>query len=599
MDIKKHHFLYSPRRIIMGRFEEIQKVLNEVSPVPVNLPKLYLLGDTGAGKTTIIRKILGTEENKFPTTRQTRTTVAPTEYVIREGNDYDITVILKPLSEIEGYIDEIIREAIARFQKDNDKNKITKNLRQTSDQRFRLYYLLPQEYIDRISQKIIDLSPLVEQKVEEYKNDFPEDKEETGIFVEFALNELGEDYKSICNDVIAEIQRKVESVCDGEKLGSSWKIYKYSDSNKDSFLAKSKEILSSESNSISPLIEYARVRGNLKAPWVSPNTEAVIIDGEGIGHNTKETGQLSSRHYDYFYIADAILLIEESKKPFVAGGKNALKSICERGYKDKLLVLFTKLDEVEPYDIDDPTNDDRREEVQDALTNVLASLKEDGVDIDLSENTIYYLGGMKEKGLGEDAIEQLNSVLAWSRKLSKFEGSFVRPNYDFEMLSAFLVESTKKFNDLYQQMLEKQHWKTIEAFSRRMYLGIDGFRMFTPIADFEEKINDEIKKFIAKPISWSQEVSNQLKEQSLDSIRREFNKLIIEYARTEIISLPHDNWDRAYMYTGIGSTFKRRNDIKAILQSSVPPFVASIDTKKFKDRIKSMLEKAIANCEKV
>lgn len=582
----------------MSRFEEIQEALNEVSPVPVDLPKLYLLGDTGAGKTTIIRKILGTEESKFPTTRQTRTTVAPTEYVIREGSEYDITVILKPLSEIESYIDEIIREAITRFQKDKDNKKIIKNLRQTSDQRFRLYYLLSQEYMESISQQIVDLSPHVEKKIEEYKSDFPEDKEETGIFVEFALNELGEDYKSLCNDVIAEIQRKAESVCDGEKLGASWKVYKHAVSDKASFIAKSKEILSSETNSISPLIEYARIRGNLKAPWVSPNTEAVIIDGEGIGHNTKETGQLSSRHYDYFYIADAILLIEESKKPFVAGGKSALKSIYERGYKDKLLVLFTKLDEVEPYDTDDPSNDDRIEEVQDAFTNVLASLKEDGVDIDLSNNSIYYLGGMKEEGLGEDVIEQVNSVFLQSQSLSRFERSFVRPNYDFEMLSAFLVESTKKFNELYQQMLRNQHWKTVEAFNRRMDMGIDGFRMFTPITDFEEKVNDEIKAFISSPVSWHQEVSDKLKEQSLDSIRREFNKLIIGFARTEIISLPHDAWNRAYMYSGRGSTFRRRDDIEAILQSSVPPFVSSANTKEFKDRVKSILEEAIANCEK-
>jgi len=74
----------------MSRFEEIQKALDAVSPVPVDLPRLYLLGDTGAGKTTIIRKILGTDESKFPTTRQTRTTVAPTEYSGTTKIDQDL-----------------------------------------------------------------------------------------------------------------------------------------------------------------------------------------------------------------------------------------------------------------------------------------------------------------------------------------------------------------------------------------------------------------------------------------------------------------------------------------------------------------------------
>src|SRR2546428_11223829 len=50
----------------MSRFDELQRRLEELSPIPVNMPKLYLLGDTGAGKTTIVRRILGTEELKFP-----------------------------------------------------------------------------------------------------------------------------------------------------------------------------------------------------------------------------------------------------------------------------------------------------------------------------------------------------------------------------------------------------------------------------------------------------------------------------------------------------------------------------------------------------
>ena len=72
----------------MSRYQEIQDKLNTVSPAPLDLPKLYFLGDTGAGKTTIIRKLLGTEESKFPTTRQKRTTVAPTEYVIHNGTGF-------------------------------------------------------------------------------------------------------------------------------------------------------------------------------------------------------------------------------------------------------------------------------------------------------------------------------------------------------------------------------------------------------------------------------------------------------------------------------------------------------------------------------
>jgi hypothetical protein len=227
-------------------------------------------------------------------------------------------------------------------------------------------------------------------------------------------------------------------------------VYKHEATSKTSLIAKCKEILSSEAISISPVIEHARIRGKLAAPWLDIGTEAVFIDGEGIGHDAKEAGQLDSRHYDYFYGSDAILLIEESKKPFVAGGKSALKGIFQRGYGEKLIVLFTKLDEVEPYDTDNPTDDDRIEDVRDGLTNVLASIREEGQEIELDDARILFLGGLQQDGMNPRAVRQVNVIFSQAREMSRFQRTFVKPEYDFEMLSAFLVESTKKFNALYQ-----------------------------------------------------------------------------------------------------------------------------------------------------
>lgn len=582
----------------MSRYQEIQNALKVVSPLPVDLPKLYFLGDTGAGKTTIIRKFLGTEESKFPTTRQKRTTVAPTEFVIRNGENFDITVFIKSREEVVGYVDEILKEAIGKYYKDRQKEKILKNIRQTSDQRFRLYYILSKDFSEQIAERIASLLPIIESGVSCYQKEFPEDKEEIDIFVEFVVNELGEPYLKIRNNVIEEIQRLTSAVCEGKHLGEAWEIYKYETNSIEDFINKCKELLSSETDSISPVIEHARIRGNLKAPWLSESIEAIVIDGEGIGHDTKEAGQLDSRHYDYFYDSDAILLIEESKKPFVAGGKSALKSIFQRGYGDKLIVLFTKLDEVEPYAFDDPDDDDRIEDVRDGLTNVLASLREEGQDIDLDEGRILFLGGLHHDGMNENGSRTINYIFEQSHELSRFQRSFVKPKYDFEMLSAFLVESTKKFNELYKEMLSQQHWKTVEAFNRRMDMGIDGFRMFVPITDFEEKLNKEIDAFISNPVSWEEEVSDTLKKESLNSIRREFNKKVIDFARQEIIKAPQDDWRKAYLYSGRGSTFLRRSDIEAILERSVPPFATSQRVKEFKDGIKRLLESAISNCEK-
>ena len=117
---------------------------------------------------------------------------------------------------------------------------------------------------------------------------------------------------------------------------------------------------------------------------VNKDTEVVLIDGEGIGHDSREASQLAPRHYDYFYNTNAIVLVEESQKPFVSSGKDALKNIFERGYGDKLILVFSKLDEVVPYDIDNPTRADKIDEVEQGLENVIAALRTEKVEINLN-----------------------------------------------------------------------------------------------------------------------------------------------------------------------------------------------------------------------
>ncbi|EBW3215044.1 hypothetical protein OUL81_004573, partial [Salmonella enterica subsp. enterica serovar Remiremont] len=348
----------------MSKYSEIQRQLNEVSPIPKGIPKIYLLGDTGAGKTTFIRKILGTENTKFPTTRQSRTTVAPTEYVICKSPNYELTILLKSFDEINGYVREILKEALEKSLKSED---VKKSLRQTNDQRFRLYYLLDVSDIANFAEEVISLTPLLSEKIDELKEIFNDDITDQDEYISFAIDELNDKVECIQNKIMDSIQSNVMSICDGSMLSNESQIYKYVSIEKEDFIKKCKKILSSDKESISPVVEYARLSGELKSEWVSDNAEIVIIDGEGIGHNTKETAQLDSRHYDFFYDANSILLIEESKKPFIAGGKSALKSIFQRGYGDKLKLIFTKLDEVIPYDSDEPTDEDRIDYVKDGL----------------------------------------------------------------------------------------------------------------------------------------------------------------------------------------------------------------------------------------
>ena len=118
--------------------------------IPINIPKVYILGDTAAGKTTIIRQILGTKEFNFPTTRLNRCTVAQTEYVITKDKIFRAAILFKSRYEISSIIQEILENTILESYKPfvDDKTsteEISELLEESADQRFRLKYIINDE----------------------------------------------------------------------------------------------------------------------------------------------------------------------------------------------------------------------------------------------------------------------------------------------------------------------------------------------------------------------------------------------------------------------------------------------------------------------
>ncbi|HDG9151333.1 TPA: hypothetical protein PBW20_005260 [Klebsiella pneumoniae] len=580
----------------MSKYSEIQRQLNEVSPIPKGIPKVYLLGDTGTGKTTFIRKILGTESSKFPTTRQLRTTVAPTEYVICKSTNYELTILLKSFDEINGYVREILKEALEKSLKGED---VIRSLRQTNDQRFRLYYLLNTSDLESFAEAVISLTPLLSGRIEELKKSSTDNITDQDEYVSVVIDEINDKIESIQSKIMDAIQHIVMSICDGIMLNDESQGYKFSSTEKEDFIQKCKKILSSDKESISPVVEYARLSGKLKSEWVSDSTEIVIIDGEGIGHDTKESAQLDARHYDFFYDTNSILFIEESKKPFVGGGKNALKSIFQRGYGDKLKLVFTKLDEVIPFDSDTPTDEERIDCVKDSLNNVMDALKKENVKCNICIDDIYFLGDLNKVEHNKRLASCFNSIFESTISLMDDDDIFIEPKYDFELLALHINDTSIGFKERYNTLLNNEHWKTIEAFNRRMYWSMEAFRMFSPITDFEAAVSEYIGEFLAKPMSWEYEAVDNLKRKSIDSVKREFNKLILSFIRNKLITEPYEKWKESYFLAGTGSTISRKREITTIFSNTVIDASQAERFKVFKDQIKAIVVKSIENCKSI
>ncbi len=593
-----HPTTTAPREHSMSRFEEIQKRLDELSPIPVNMPRLYLLGDTGAGKTTIVRRILGTDKLKFPSVQQKRTTVAVTEYVLSKDLPYRATYLFKSQQLIANLVGEILEIAIGNaylhFRKDTiSKDAVTENLEETPDERFRLRYILTQDQREDLADKIIRFMPVLDAKVEKLIAELQSSDEEMDVVVDLALEDQKDVIAGLNAEILRLIELKVADVCDGHRLYSDPDFYQHSSEDLTTFVDRAKPLLASAKDSISPVVEYVRLQGNLVASWLPPDVELVLVDGEGIGHDTRETSRLSPRHLDYFHFADAIGLVEECKRPFASGGKSAIEGVIRNGYAEKFHLIFTKLDEVEVGEDEEPSRDGQIRTVKKGLANVKHALKDDGVEFDIGADRFYYLAHMNAPQVDSHSVSEVGNLLASiSSKFSEAKPQFIKPIYDYEMLSSYLSKSADSFLSKWDAMLHAKHWQTIKAFNRRMCWEWDGFRDMEPIADFHAEVTRELEHYISHPASWAEAATPSLEKRSIVHVKQEFSKQLLAFARAVILKKYSPHWDGAMSLSGMGSTTRRMRQIQQILEEVLPdhrkPAASEV-----KDCIKKLLASAV------
>jgi len=304
-----------------------------------------LLGDTGAGKTCLVRQLLGTTGDRFPSVRRVRTTVAPTEFIITNESTFKAAIVIRPELEVTQFVTEILEQAVTSafvaMRAHRDIDDLTDVLSDSPDQRFRLRCFLDEQNRRLIAQ---ELSTRIVPRLVTWANDiFPNEKDDSTI-LSLGLDEFADELDQIKNRVLSIMIDQIKQACDCAEEAANPETFFFETRERSDFIQRLKHFLSVEDGSVSPAVEKARVRGNLRSEIMPQSLELVVVDGEGIGHDTKEARLLSTRHFDYFYNSDAIILVEDSETPFRAGGKSALAAIEKNGYLAKLSLAFSRLD---------------------------------------------------------------------------------------------------------------------------------------------------------------------------------------------------------------------------------------------------------------
>ena len=426
----------------MNGFTDIQARLDKLIPMPSNLPVVYLLGDTGAGKTCLVRHFLGTANQSFPSVRRLRTTVAPTDFIITNGKQLKAAFVFKAEHEVSRSVTDILIEVVSTalqlVEEEGDLADLSDVLANSPDERFRLSCFLNENARLDISRRMLsDLVPRVRSWI---SANFPKEEDRSAAVALALEDAFCGDLEQIRNEILAVISARIREACDLAPTDPVPDSFSLVSNERIAFVDRLKKFLSVEEGSISPVVEKARVSGPLKSPLLPEQMELVVIDGEGIGHDAREAKNLSARHRDYFYVSDAIMLVEDSETPFTGGGKSALVTIVNSGYLSKLCLAFSRLDKVEA------KQDGRAfqiREVERSLRNALHALRDDGIRIEKQDLDVRYFARMNESKPDEASC---NELLAFAEKVVATHGRakarFVAPQYDFELLAGFLAQVT-------------------------------------------------------------------------------------------------------------------------------------------------------------
>ena len=384
---------------------EFAAIRDEYIPLPPQNPDGYrhvlLLGTTGAGKTTLVRQLIGTEPSKerFPSTSTAKTTIHDTEIIFDDG-PWRAVVTFVSSSEAREYLNECISAAVlAAATKDADDATVLRRLLEHVNQRYRLNYVLgngpeaatsisdfddEEEEIQEdaglsldnefgeidldatnelLSRAVTQIRELAQRLGKQMQNDLGASGEEDQRVVEEIFEEEldtllahDETFQEIADVLMDEIKKRFDLLPQGTLTRSrqgwplawkgEWPIEK-----RGEFL---KSILSFSSNYarlygrlLTPLVNGVRVAGPFSPTWADVQVpKLVLFDGEGLGHSPNSPSSVSTGVSQRIEEADAVLLVDNATQPMQAAPIAALRDIVTTGNGRKLILAFTHFDEV-------------------------------------------------------------------------------------------------------------------------------------------------------------------------------------------------------------------------------------------------------------
>jgi GTPase SAR1 family protein len=480
----------------------------------IELPKdgfsiVQLTGPVGAGKTTLVRQLIGTdpERERFPATSNARTTIFDTEIICAPGDFHAVVSFLSP-SQVRSYTEECVQAAVMAAAESLGKDSIARKFLTHSEEKFRLSYILGPNPIADEEEEDFDDAPESEARAAEIDNaeceenrtrlvewlgrceeiakrvigELEDEVGETAVamtekdkdaFLQLVSDKLDDDddISTLVEDIIEEIKERLRFVKAGEfdRDSLEWPIrwrHQAKAENRAEFLKQIRWYASNHAplfgRLLTPLVEGLRVQGPFKPAGWSAESDVppiILLDGVGLGHSRGTGVQVSTSITRRFDLAHAIVLVDDATKPILDAAQSLLRIVTASGHERKFGIVFTNFDRMKGDDLG--KGQDKRNKVLAAVEQGILSV-ETALDVQsgvgrrlrrvLESGRIFFVGGIHE-AIGERASrtrKELNAMLKFMRDANQpLRPTGVTPCYDL----AYLVLRVRAATDEFQK-----HW---------------------------------------------------------------------------------------------------------------------------------------------
>ncbi|HKW01341.1 MAG TPA: hypothetical protein VJN96_16070 [Vicinamibacterales bacterium] len=393
--------------------------------------QILMLGTTGAGKTTVVRQILGTHpvRERFPAASTAKTTTADTEVIVAPDGPFRAVVTFVPRDEVMDRLLDCASRAALAILRNAPESEIRRLLLDHEDQRFRFSYALGRATGQLVSSpdsfaEFDEIDPDSEDgdfdaKPETLKVDLAETNAVIGRML-VTLKDLVRDHEAQArsqlgvrsvsdervaqeileeeldallraderfNDGVDEILREIEkrfgSLDQGEfsRDQQAWpRTWSYESEDRRMFLRLVNRFASNYAplfgQLLTPLVDGIRVQGRFSPSWC-PNEHPplVLVDGEGLGHTPRSSASIPTAVARRIEEADTILLVDSAAQPMQAAPAAAVRSILTSGNIAKLVFCFTHFDAVKGDNL--RSAGDRARHVMASVENLVAVVRDE------------------------------------------------------------------------------------------------------------------------------------------------------------------------------------------------------------------------------